>query len=617
MKTFLRILKYVTPYWPRLVGSIFCIVFFTLFSSASLISVMPFLNTIFQTEGVNEAADPAGALSGAVSGAVPPVLEGRRAAIKERVYDIFLGQDRRRALHRICIFIIVLILLKNVFAYLQAYLMAHVEQSIMRDLRDDLYRHINRLSLNYYNRTRTGQLISRITNDVNMVNGGVSAGFVTLMKNPLMILASLVIAIYLSWRLTLIALLVAPFSMAIIGWIGLKLRKQSVLSQEKMADVTSVLQETISGVRVVKAFAMESFEIAKFTAETQRFFLTLLKITRIRNLASPLTEFLGTTIAVGLLWFGGQQVLQGRMLAPEEFIGFLLIIFSMMQPVKELSSVNNRIQEALAAGERIFRVLDLEPEIVQAPGALKIGGFEKEIVFQDVTFRYDSGDEVLRDLSLRVRKGQVLAIVGPSGAGKSTLVDLVPRFYDPCSGRITLDGVDIREIEITGLRRLLGIVTQETILFNDTVRNNIAYGLMDKPIEQVEEAAKIANAHDFIAELPKGYQTSIGERGVTLSGGQRQRVAIARAVLKNPPILILDEATSSLDTESELLVQQAIERVMRNRTSFVIAHRLSTILNADTIIVLDRGRIVQQGTHETLLKQSGLYQKLYNMQFRL
>ena len=617
MKTFLRILKYVTPYWPRLVGSIFCIVFFTLFSSASLISVMPFLNTIFQTEGVNEAADPAGALSGAVSGAVPPVLEGRRAAIKERVYDIFLGQDRRRALHRICIFIIVLILLKNVFAYLQAYLMAHVEQSIMRDLRDDLYRHINRLSLNYYNRTRTGQLISRITNDVNMVNGGVSAGFVTLMKNPLMILASLVIAIYLSWRLTLIALLVAPFSMAIIGWIGLKLRKQSVLSQEKMADVTSVLQETISGVRVVKAFAMESFEIAKFTAETQRFFLTLLKITRIRNLASPLTEFLGTTIAVGLLWFGGQQVLQGRMLAPEEFIGFLLIIFSMMQPVKELSSVNNRIQEALAAGERIFRVLDLEPEIVQAPGALKIGGFEKEIVFQDVTFRYDSGDEVLRDLSLRVRKGQVLAIVGPSGAGKSTLVDLVPRFYDPCSGRITLDGVDIREIEITGLRRLLGIVTQETILFNDTVRNNIAYGLTDKPIEQVEEAAKIANAHDFIAELPKGYQTSIGERGVTLSGGQRQRVAIARAVLKNPPILILDEATSSLDTESELLVQQAIERVMRNRTSFVIAHRLSTILNADTIIVLDRGRIVQQGTHETLLKQSGLYQKLYNMQFRL
>jgi ATP-binding cassette, subfamily B, bacterial MsbA len=628
MKTFLRILEYTKPYRLKLAGSIVCILFFTLFNSASLISVIPFLNTIFQVspqvstplaskQVVTDSSPDAGK-------ATPFSIERKQKVLKEKAYRFFLGnshittqEERLAALKRICLFVIILVLLKNVFDYYQAYLMAHVEQSIMRDLRNGLYRHINELSLSFFHRTKTGHIISRITNDVNLVNGGVSASFVTLIKNPLMILTALAFAIYLSWQLTLVALLVAPFSLTIIGWIGLRLRKQSIVSQEKMADVTAILQETISGIRVVKAFVMENFEIKKFMTETQRYFKALIKITRTRNLASPLTEFLGTSVGIGILWFGGRQVLMGEMLSPSEFIGFLLIIFSIMQPVKELASVNNRLQEAVAAGERIFQILDLEPSVKNIPEPQRIGHFQSKLEFRQVKFSYNLKDIVLSDISVQVRKGKILAIVGPSGAGKSTLVDLIPRFYDPTEGQIFIDGIDIRTLDLTDLRQLMGIVTQETILFNDSVRNNIAYGLADKSLDEVMEAARIANAHDFIVLLPQGYDTNIGERGVTLSGGQRQRLAIARAILKNPPILILDEATSSLDTESELLVQQAIERLMKNRTSFVIAHRLSTILNADHIIVLEKGRIVQKGTHQELLKQKGLYQKLYNMQFRV
>jgi len=626
MALYFRILRYLKPYWASLLGSLICIFFFTLFSSASLVSIIPFLGTIFggqqsvemQVEGPAPAAGvEAGDQMQADGGAAEVVssFRGQLNHYKDIALAWLTGGSRREALRRLCIFIILLIFLKGFFDYFQSYLMAAVEQGVIRDIRNDLYRQINNLSLGYFTQTRTGQIISRITNDVTLVNSGVSASFVTLIKNPLLIITYLAIAIYLSWSLTLIALVVAPISMVIIGWIGLKLKKESTISQERMANLTSLLQETVAGQRVVKAFAMEDFEVRKFGAEAHRYYETLLRITRTRNLASPLTEFLGTMIAVGILWFGGQQVLAGRMLSPQEFMGFLVIVFSLMQPVKELSSVHNRIQEAMAAAERIFAVLDLEPAVQNKTGAVKVKGFREAIELRSVSFSYGREGEVLNDLSLTIPKGDILAIVGPSGAGKSTLVDLIPRFYDPTAGAICLDGVDLRDIEIGHLRRLMGIVTQETILFNDTVRNNIAYGLSGKPLEEIVEAARIANAHDFIAQLPEGYDTNIGERGVALSGGQRQRLAIARAVLKNPPILILDEATSALDTESELLVQQAIERLMRNRTSFVIAHRLSTVLHSDRIIVLEKGRIVQQGVHADLVAQPGLYQRLYTMQF--
>jgi len=617
MKTYRRILRYVKPYRAPLAGSLFCILVFTLLSSASLISIVPFLNTLFKAEDetVSNRRNPTAVLQ------LPDTFSEKLTALQADIEKWLLAGDRRRALLRLCGVILSLIFLKNLFEYLQAYWMANVEQGVIKDLRNDLYRHLNELSLSYFHRTRTGQLISRITNDVTLVNGGVSASFVTLIKNPLLILAYLGMALYLSWQLTLIALIILPTSMAIIGFIGSRLRRASTLSQEKMAEVTSVLQETISGVRVVKAFAMEEFELRKFRRVARDYFKSLLHITRVSKLAGPMTEFLSAIVGVGILWFGGQQVLSGGGLSPGYFILFLLVIFSMMQPIKELSSVNNRLQEAAAAGERIFAIIDLAPEVVSLPGATKIENFNAGIRFERVSFAYENEEntapiEVLQNVSVEVKKGEILALVGPSGGGKSTLVDLLPRFYDPQQGRILIDDIDLREIDVKSLRRLMGIVTQETILFHDTVRNNIAYGLQGIAEEKLIQAAEAANAHRFIAELPQGYETVIGERGVKLSGGQRQRLAIARALLKNPPILILDEATSALDSESEMLVQQAVERLMANRTSLVIAHRLSTILHAHQIIVIDKGRIVQRGTHEELLAQKGIYQKLYKMQFR-
>ncbi|HID94734.1 MAG TPA: ABC transporter ATP-binding protein, partial [Candidatus Latescibacteria bacterium] len=402
----------------------------------------------------------------------------------------------------------------------------------------------------------------------------------------------------------------------IITKIGLKLRKYSARSQERMAEVTSVLQETIFGIRVVKAFAMERFELRRFRKGTRNYFRTVLKRIRVGRLASPLTELLATAVGLVVLVYGGNQVLKGDLLSPEEFIIFLIALFSMISPLKNLGQANARIQEGLAAGERIFEVLDTRPSITDSPDAVTIDKVREGIRFIDLSFRYDTGDVVLDHINLDIKVGEVVAIVGPTGSGKSTLVDLIPRFYDPWRGRVEIDGIDIRKIKLGSLRRLLGIVTQETILFNDTVRNNIAYGSPEIPEEKVIRAARAANAHDFISRLPQGYDTLIGERGVRLSGGERQRIAIARAILKDPPILIFDEATSALDTESEMLVQEAIERLMKGRTSLVIAHRLSTVQNASRIIVLDHGRIIQEGRHQELLNQPGLYRTLYRRQFR-
>ncbi|MCD6165321.1 ABC transporter ATP-binding protein [candidate division KSB1 bacterium] len=618
MQIYLRILKYVKPYWGLLLGSLVCILFFTFFSSATLVSVIPFLRTIFNTETTtlsHEISPPASDSDQRAQ--IPLSLSKKKQKIEAKLNRFLIGGDRRQGLARICVLILIIIFFKNLFDYLQAYLMAHVEQGVIKDLRNDLYQRIIYMPLSFFSSSKTGMLISRITNDVTLVNGGISAGFVTLIKNPLLVLVYVGLAFYLSWQLTLTALIVLPFSLVVISHIGLRLRRASTESQEEMAEVTSVLQETISGARAVKAFGMEGFEIRKFKHRTHNFFRSLLKITRTSRLASPITEFLGAIVGVAILWFGGQKVLAGNMLPPEHFIAFLLVIFSLMQPVKELGSVNNRIQAAIAAGKRIFEVLDMEPEIVSSPGAIKLQEFRHQIEFVNVGFSYENKKTVLEGINLEVQKGEVLAIVGPSGVGKSTLVDLLPRFYDPTEGAILLDGYDLRQLELRSLRQLMGIVTQETILFNDTVRNNIAYGLQEIPLEKVMMAAQAANAHEFIMELPDGYETFVGERGVKLSGGQRQRLAIARALLKNPPILILDEATSALDTESEVLVQEAIERLMSNRTVFVIAHRLSTIQNADKIIVLEEGRIVQQGQHEELVQQPGPYRRLYKLQFHL
>jgi subfamily B ATP-binding cassette protein MsbA len=467
------------------------------------------------------------------------------------------------------------------------------------------------LPLSFFDREKTGHLISRITNDVTNLRGVVVGSLASIVQNGLMAVIALTIVFLTSWKLSLLAFILLPTNVLLIGVISRKLRKKSMRAQERMADMTSVLQETISGVRVVKAFGMEEFEKKKFNAFNRRYFKEYLRMRRLAEFASPTSETLGTIAAVVLIWYGGKLVLSEN-LDPANLMLFIGAMLWVISPIKNLSKLNSTINEGLASGDRVFQVLDIASEHEES-GTEEIGDFRDEIVFEHVTFSYGNDIDVLRDVSFRIKRGEVVAVVGPSGAGKSTVADLLPRFYRPTGGRILLDGVDIAHASIASLRSLMGIVTQETILFNDTIFNNIAYGMEDCPEEAVVRAAEAANAHEFILAAPQGYRTIIGDRGVQLSGGQRQRIAIARALLKNPKILILDEATSSLDVESETLVQEAIDRLMKGRTNFVIAHRLSTIRNADRIIVIEDGRIRQIGTHEELIGEEGIYRKLYHM----
>ena len=418
------------------------------------------------------------------------------------------------------------------------------------------------------------------------------------------------IAISISWQLFLISLVILPVSVFIISRIGLNLRKKTTKLQRQMGNLTNILQESLYGIKIVKAFGMENYENRKFKNETRSFFKTFLRKIRVQNIASPSTEFMAVLVGVVIIYYGSMFVLVDKSMRASEFMAFLFAIFQMIPPMKTMATVNNKIQESIAAGERVFELLDTEPKIKNIENPISIRSFKQNIFFDNVSFMYDDSDElVLDNINLQVNKGEIIALVGSSGGGKTTFVDLIPRFYDPIS--------DIRKYDINDLRSLLGIVTQETVLFNETVAKNIAYGLDDYPIEKIIEVAKIANAHNFITELTKGYDTIIGEQGTKLSGGQRQRISISRALLKNPPIMIFDEATSALDNESEMLVQEAIENLMKERTTFVIAHRLSTIRNADRILVLDKGKIVQQGKHDELLRdQSGIYNKLYELQFR-
>jgi subfamily B ATP-binding cassette protein MsbA len=612
LQTYFRILRFAKPYWKHIATSVASTVLYSAFSGASIYLFIPLLDILFHPEKLPEqGASQSG-------GALPLGIGAGVASLKEWLLAYIFSGSQMHALFTICVIILGAFFLKNMFGYLQSYLMNYAEEGVVKDIRNALYRHLHELPLAYFSNERTGGLISRIVNDVAVINGGLSASFVTLVKEPLLILVFLGIALALSWKLTLISLVVFPFSLSIISWIAIKLHRERGVSQERLADITSVIQETISGVKVVKAFGMEEFEDRKFMSFTKRYFSSVLKITRIRDLASPTTEILSVAAGAVIIWYGGQQVLIDQTLKASEFLGFLFVIFQIMPPIKELTNVNNRIQEASAAGKRIFDILDTEPSIRNRPGAKSLPEFTGAIEYRAVGFSYTGQELVLSDISLDICKGDVVAIVGPSGSGKTTLVDLLPRFYDPTSGAIFIDGHDVRDLDVQSLRSKIGIVTQETVLFNDTVRNNIAYGLASCPMDAIVAAAKAANAHDFIMAMPLQYENVIGERGVKLSGGERQRLSLARAILKNPPILILDEATSSLDTGSEILVQEAIDHLMTGRTSIVIAHRLSTVQHANKIIVMERGSIVEVGTHQALIANpSGLYKKLYDLQFRV
>ncbi len=620
MKDYSRLLAHLKPHLKYLIPAMIFMLLFAAMSGFSITMIVPFTKILFSQPGdisqqsFEQADAPSGNKNQNQEKESLVVLLPK--TLKKKFNQAIVGKTHLETLGRFCILVFLIFLLKNLFWYAQSFLIVRVEQGVIMDLRNKLYSHFHLLPLEYFHGQKTGVLISRITNDITLVKGAVANGFAQALRQSFLLLVYLSLVFWASWKLAFIALLLFPFSLLIIGKFGQKVKKSSALTQEKMAAMTSVLQETISGIRVVKAFVMEKFEIKKFTDTTKEYFKTMVKLTRVGSLAPPLTEVMGVFAAVLLLWFAGKEILSGT-LDPGRFFLFLFAMLSLMQPLRTISHLNIDIQQGMAAGKRIFEVLDTQPKIKSLPDAAKRESLEKNVLFEKVCFSYDGNKEVLSNINFEVNAGEAVALVGPSGAGKSTLMDLLIRFYDPTAGEIKIDEIDLKRIDLSSLRNLMGIVTQETILFNDTVWNNVAYGYEQVSPDRVSDAAWAANAHDFIMAMPQGYQTIIGDRGVKLSGGEKQRLAIARALFKNPPILIFDEATSSLDSESEALVQQAIDRLMKGRTVFVIAHRLSTIQNVNKIVVLEHGRIVQIGDHESLMKEGGLYKRLYQMQFKL
>lgn len=607
MKTYLRILKYLLPYRRIVLILIFSMLLYVVLNIFSIALIVPLVDVIF----TDISAAPSTGEFDLKKGNLKDQLMGW-------LYHTLSKYPKQDALLYVCLFIAVGFLLKNLTSYWQMYLNAALEQGMLRDLRNQIHRHLHQLSLHFFMARKKGHLISLMMNDVRLITESVMALLGMFFRDPPTVIVSTIILFVFNWKLTLTILLITPAMGFIIGKIADKLKKYSTRFQEKMSEITSLVDESISGVRVIKAFKMEKHEIEKFENQTNKLYKIFVKLLRIRSISSPLSEYFGILIAVVVLWFGGMGIINKTSpMSAGQFIFYLTILVSMLQPIKMITQVFNTVKEGIAAGERVFAILDIKPRVLDTPDAIEIKDFSDSIVFENVSFKYDTTDLVLKNINLKINKGEIVAIVGPSGSGKSTLVDLVPRFYDPVEGSIKIDNIDLRKVKQESLRDLMGIVTQETILFNDTVAANIGFGMVNAQMEKIIEAAKIANAHNFIENLEHGYFTIIGDRGVKLSGGERQRIAIARAVLKNPPILILDEATSALDPESEMLVQEALERLMQNRTSIVIAHRFSTIQNANKIVVMEKGEIVQIGTFNTLLSQEGLFKRLYELQFRM
>ncbi len=511
--------------------------------------------------------------------------------------------------------IVVIFLLRGIFLYGQNYLMSFVGQHVIIDIRSEVFRKLQRLSMSFYDKNKTGTIMSYVTNDVNALQGAMVDNTIELVTEGIILIGSVCAMVYLDWKLTLFTILTFPVVLYFMNFFGKKIRRSGGQIQAATADITSVLQESVSSARVVKSFVREQYEIDRFERENEVNLKANLKNAKYMATLSPTIEFVAALGVTLILWYGGNNVIAGETTAGS-LVAFLAYAVNISNPIKRITRVSGHIQKALAAAQRVFDVLDLPEEVKDLPDAKVLPAVTGNVSFEHVTFSYNAGDEILHDLSFEAKPGQAIGLVGPSGAGKSTVASLLPRFYDCDSGTICIDGKDIRHVTLDSLRNQVGIVPQETILFNGSVYDNILYGRLDATKEEIEEAAKAANAHDFIMELPNGYNTMLGDRGVNISGGQRQRIAIARAILKDPRILILDEATSALDTESERVVQEALNRLMVGRTSIIIAHRLSTIKNADRILVLDKGKLTEDGTHEELMAKNGLYAHLYRIQYR-
>jgi len=536
--------------------------------------------------------------------------------LSQRAIDIAIGQGRRGLLAVLALSIVGVTIFRGVFHFAEEYSLQYAAQKAIYDIRNTMYDHLQRLPFSFYDKSQTGQLVARATGDIDSLRRFFSFGMLNFVSSIFIFVLVLVICLMKNWKLALIALSLMPF----IGYTGTRFGKKvgprfRVLRQ-KYADVTAAIQENITGARVVRTFAQEDYEMDKFSTQVHGLLQMNLRIARLWASYFPLMDFISVLGIIFILWFGGWQIMKGQ-LTLGEFVAFNMYLMMLMMPVRMLGAIINTSQEAMASGRRIFEILDTKSEVEESPDARPLPPIKGHIRFENVSFGYETSDVlVLRNFSLDVQPGETVALLGATGSGKSTVINLIPRFYDPTSGRITVDGLDIRDITLESLRRQIGIVLQETFLFASSLKGNISYGKTDATMEQIIAVAKAANIHDFIASLPKGYDTEIGERGVTLSGGEKQRVAIARALLMDPRILILDDSTSSVDTETEHLIQNALEMVMKGRTTFVIAQRLSTVKRADKIVVLEGGEVVEQGTHEELLEKGGIYADIYNMQFR-
>ena len=602
-----RMIKLMSPFWMYIIISSFSAIIFVLLNSASIWLTATLINNILLDFDKIVQSQMEWSSN-----------ENLTLNEKLKFYTnlIILRETPAESLRVLCVTILSVFFGKNIFLYIKNYLLRIVELSLVRDIRNKLYAHIQSLSLGYFNRQKTGNITSIVINDVEHLQIALGATFQKLFVEPINVITFVSLLFIISWKLALIALIIIPLAgIAVIG-IGKSIRRKSRRTQKKVADIMQILSETLSSIRIVKAFANEKNEVSKFSKESKNYFKLLLRRGRLDLLAGPITESFGVVIGVILLWYGGTEVLMQRGLNPEDFIRFILILFSILGPIKQMGNVNLRIQTGYASAERIFSLLDTPKDIIERSNPVQLKSFNKHIEFKNLSFEYEESEGlVLSNINFKINKGEVVAIVGPSGAGKSTIADLIPRFYDPKDGEILIDQENIKKLSLASLRKNMGIVTQDVILFNDTIKNNIAYAQPKATMESIINACKAANALEFIEEIPEGFEAIIGERGVKLSGGQKQRIAIARALLKNPPILILDEATSSLDTESEKKVQTAIEALLKDRTALIIAHRLSTVQTANKIITIEKGRISEIGTHDELYSNDGLYRKLYDIQF--
>ena len=603
-----RLFRFVLAHWPFLLLSTLAAFFFVIFNSASIWITATMINNILID--FNEML----------------VENQRLASLSELTMNdrlklfsnsLLLRNTAINTVSAVCVALIVVFSAKNISLYIKNITLSIVQYRLIRDLRNKLYSHFHYLSLSYFNKNKSGELTAVLVNDIDNMRNSLSIMFQKLFVEPINIIILMSLLFIVSTKLALIALLIIPVSGIIIFGISHSIRRRSARSQAQLAGMTSMIAETIGSMRIVKAFATKGFEINRFAKETQKYYKLMIRRDRLRFVSSPVSEPFGASIAALLLWVGARDVLVIESISSEDFLRFILLLFSLFQPLKNLTNVVNELQNGLASADRVFAIMDIKSDIQDVDNAFKVKDLKSSLSFNDVSFTYGNKDEkVLNNINFKINKGEIFALVGPSGAGKSTLVDLIPRFYDTLSGSIKIDGKDIKDLELKSLRSLMGIVTQETFLFDDTVKANISYGVENISDDEIKDAAKAANAHEFIQKLPDGYNTIIGERGVSLSGGQKQRIAIARAIVKNPPILILDEATSSLDSESEKHVQSAIENLMSERTVFVIAHRLSTVHNANKILVLENGQIVQEGKHDDLINVDGLYKQLHKMQFQ-